>query len=75
MNGKKFNQMLDALSHLDMDMMLNYVPKEEFQADGALTEACRIAGYSENAFYVASRNFSWNLPVAEFAEFLADDDD
>ena len=74
MTTEKYKQILDALSHLDMETLLNYLPEDEFKADGKLTQACRIAGYSKSAFHVVSENYGWDLTLGDLVDFIADDD-
>jgi hypothetical protein len=60
-----------ALSSLDQDAILYDLPNSELLTGGAITNACRAAGYDESGNIVVNNLNAWNLTVAKFAELIA----
>jgi hypothetical protein len=61
-----------VLSALDPVTPLCDLPDGEFEQGGAITLACRLAGYAESGRDAVNDLSAWNLTVAEFAAKIGD---
>lgn len=61
-----------ALANLDQTAVLYDLPDSEFEAGGAITNACRCAGYDEAGRAAINQLDAWSLTVSELATLLAD---
>jgi hypothetical protein len=61
----------EALSTLDQTAILCDLHDSEFVTGGAITEACRVAGYDESGRVTVNNLSAWNMTVAEFGEHIA----
>jgi hypothetical protein len=59
------------LSSFNQDAMLSELPDSEFVTGGAITNACRIAGYEESGNIVVNNLAAWGMTVAKFAKLIA----
>lgn len=57
-------------SHLDPEAILCDLPDAEFETGGAITKACRAAGYDESGRAIVNQMNAWSLPVRKFLEIL-----
>jgi hypothetical protein len=64
----------EALSTLDQDAVLCDLPDSEFTTGGAITDACRVAGYDESGRVAVNNLSAWGMTVAKFAEYIAPED-
>lgn len=55
---------------LDPEAILADLPDAEFETGGAITKACRAAGYDESGRAVVNEMNAWSLPVRKFLEVL-----
>ena len=61
----------EALSNLDQNAHLTHLPDSEFVTGGAITDACRVAGYDESGRVTVNNLNAWNMTVAVFGEHIA----
>jgi hypothetical protein len=61
----------EVLSTLDPDAILCDLPDSEFVTGGAITDACRVAGYDESGRVTVNNLNAWGMTVAQFAEYFA----
>lgn len=63
-------EITNALANLDQSAHLFDLPDAEFQTGGAITNACRIAGYDDSGNYIVDSLNAWRMTVAEFADII-----
>jgi hypothetical protein len=61
----------EALASLDPSALLFDLPDSEFVFGGAITDACRAAGFEESGRGVVNSLNAWDKTVAQFAELIA----
>ena len=64
---------IKTLADLPQDTLLCDLPDSEFQTGGAMTVACRAAGYDESGRVTVNSLNAWGMTVAEFSELLSSD--
>lgn len=60
----------EALSTLNQRAILCDLPDSEFVTGGAITNACRAAGYDESGRVTVNSINAWNMTVAQLADYL-----
>ena len=61
----------EALASLDQSACLFDLTDSEFVTGGAITDACRIAGYDVSGAIVVNNLNAWSMTVAQFAKLIA----
>jgi len=61
----------EELSTLDPNARLYEIPDAEFVYGGAITNACKIAGYDESGRVTVNHLNAWGMTVAQFAADIA----
>lgn len=65
----------EALASLDQDALLCDLHEGEFVTGGAITNACRAAGYDESGRVTVNNLNAWGMTVAKFAECIATEEE
>lgn len=60
-----------AVASLDPSAILCDLNDSEFETGGAITNACREAGYDESGRITVNQLSAWNKTVSEFADMIA----
>lgn len=72
----KINESIrEALASLDPSAFLFDLPEEEFVTGGAITNACRASGNDESGHVTVNNLNAWGMTVAEFAEYIAPEEE
>lgn len=69
-NKMNSTQIKLALSKFDPATPLHDINASEFQAGGAITSACGLAGYDEAGEKAVNQISGWSMSVAELEVFL-----
>lgn len=75
MKTMKNESIREALASLNSSAFLFDLPEEEFVTGGAITNACRAAGYDESGRITINNLNAWGMTVSQFSEIIATEDD
>ena len=61
----------ESLSRLNQAARLHELPDTEFETGGAITAACKKAGYDESGRVTVNNLRAWDMTVADFAHYIS----